>query len=90
MNDLSHLPFSIIAACLATVGALIIGVDRALKRSNWSANRRRRTVFTVAAASVGWFAVSVALASLGGQLHRTVALDMAWATSKNGRRRTRE
>ena len=64
MNSLSYLPFSIIAACLATVAALVIGVDQALKRSNWSVNRRRRTVFTVAAVSVGWLAVSVALASL--------------------------
>lgn len=65
MNDLSYLAFSIIAACLATVAALIIGVDQALMRTNWSANRRRQTVFTVAAVSAGWFAVSVALASLG-------------------------
>lgn len=65
MNALSYLPFSIIAGCLATIGALIIGVDQALKRSIWSANRRRRTVLMITALLVAWFTVSVALASAG-------------------------
>jgi hypothetical protein len=65
MTILTYLPFSIVAGCGATLAAVILGVNQALKRSKWPNSRRRLTVQTTAVLLIGWFAVAVILASLG-------------------------
>jgi hypothetical protein len=61
-NDLL---FSVVAGSVATIAAMILGVSQALKRSKWAAARRRRTVLNTAVVLIGWFAVAIALSSLG-------------------------
>jgi hypothetical protein len=61
----SYLPYSIVAGCGATIAAVILGVNQAVKRSKWPDSRRRLTVQTTAVVLIGWFAVAVTLASLG-------------------------
>jgi hypothetical protein len=65
MTILTYLPFSIVAGCGATIAAVILGVNQALKRSKWPDSRRRLTVQTTAVVLLGWFAAAVILASLG-------------------------
>jgi hypothetical protein len=60
-----YLPFSVIAGCVATIVAAVIGVTRALKRSNWSKSDRSRAVRATASVLVGWFVIAVALALAG-------------------------
>jgi hypothetical protein len=61
----TYLAFSVVAGCVATMAAVIVGVSQALKRSKWPDSRRRLTVQTTAVVLVGWFVVAVILASLG-------------------------
>jgi hypothetical protein len=61
----SYLPLSIVAGCIATVAAVIVGVTRALRRSRWGETERRATVRTLAAVLLGWFGMATALAFLG-------------------------
>jgi hypothetical protein len=61
----TYLPFSIVAGCVATIAAVILGASQALKRSGWPDSKRRLTVQTTAVVLIGWFAVAVILASLG-------------------------
>jgi hypothetical protein len=65
MNILSSLPFTIVGGCVATIVALVVGVSRALKRSNFSDGERRRTVQATASILISWFAIAVALALVG-------------------------
>jgi hypothetical protein len=65
MSIPTYLPFTILAGCVATIVAVIVGVTRALKRSHWSDTDRRRTVQAAAFVLVGWFGVAVALALVG-------------------------
>jgi hypothetical protein len=60
-----YLPFTVVAGCVATIVAVVVGVSRALTQSNWSDTNRRRTVRATAAALVGWFVLAVALALVG-------------------------
>jgi hypothetical protein len=60
-----YLTYSVITGCVATIAAALIGVSRALKRSNWSEEERGRTVRATAAVLIGWFVVAVVLALLG-------------------------
>jgi len=48
MSIPTYLPFTVVAGSIATIVAVVVGVSRALGRSNWSANDRRRTVQTTA------------------------------------------
>jgi len=65
MSIPAYLPFTVVAGCVATIVAVVVGVTRALKRSNWSDSDRRRTVQATASVLVGWFAIAVALALVG-------------------------
>jgi hypothetical protein len=60
-----YLPFTVVAGCIATIVAAVVGVSRALQRSNWSDRDRRRAVRTVAFLLAGWFALAVTLAIVG-------------------------
>jgi hypothetical protein len=60
-----YLTFSVVAGCAATIAAVILGVNQALKGSKWPDDRRRLTVRTTAVVLIGWFAAAVTLASLG-------------------------
>lgn len=61
----TYLPYSVVGGCVLTIAALIVGVNQALKRSNWAESRRRMTIQITAAALVGWFVVAIVLASRG-------------------------
>jgi hypothetical protein len=61
----SYLPFFVVAGSISTLAAVIFGLNQALKRANWPASERRPTVQTTALVLTGWFALAVALASLG-------------------------
>jgi hypothetical protein len=65
MSIPSYLPFTVITGCIATIVAVVVGVGRALKRSHWSEDHRKKTVQATAAVLAGWFAFAVALAILG-------------------------
>jgi hypothetical protein len=65
MSIPTYLPFTVIAGCVATIVAVVIGVNRALERSNWSNSDRTRAVQATASVLAGWFAFAVALAILG-------------------------
>jgi hypothetical protein len=65
MSIPSFLPFTVVVGCVATIVTVVVGVSRALKRSNWSDSDRRRTVQATAAVLVGWFVLAVALALVG-------------------------
>jgi hypothetical protein len=60
-----YLPLSIVAGCIATLAAVIVGANQALKRSNWAETERRPTIRTLLAVLVGWFLIASALAFLG-------------------------
>jgi hypothetical protein len=59
-----YLPFTIVAGCVATIVAVVYGVDRAVKRANFG-SERTRMVMATASLLVGWFAFAVTLARLG-------------------------
>jgi hypothetical protein len=61
----TFLPFTVVAGCVATIVTVVAGVNRALKRSDWSEDHRRQTVRATASVLVGWFVLAVALALLG-------------------------
>jgi hypothetical protein len=61
----TYLPFTILAGCVATIVAVVVGVTRTRKQSNWSDRDRRGTVQATASVLVGWFAIAVALALAG-------------------------
>jgi hypothetical protein len=65
MSIPTYLPFTVLAGCVATIVAVVVGVSRAIKRSDWSEHQRKRTVQGAAAVLTGWFAIALALA-LGG------------------------
>jgi hypothetical protein len=65
MSIPSYLPFTVVTGCVATIGAVVVGVTRVLKRSNWSDRDRRRTAQATASVLVGWFVIAVALALVG-------------------------
>jgi hypothetical protein len=61
----TYLPVIILAGSIGTIAAIVVGLNQALKRANWSERERRLAVGTTSAVLVGWFAAAVALASLG-------------------------
>ena len=61
----TYLPFTVVAGCVATIGAVVVGVSRALQQSKWSDSDRRRTVRATAAVLAGWFVLAVGLALAG-------------------------
>jgi hypothetical protein len=65
MSIPTYLPFTVVAGCIATIVAVVVGVSRALQRSNWSDSDRRRAVSTTAAVLAGWFVLAVGLALVG-------------------------
>jgi hypothetical protein len=65
MSIPSYLPFTVVAGCIATIVAVVVGVSRALKRSNWADTDRRRAVRATASVLAGWFVFAAALAILG-------------------------
>jgi hypothetical protein len=65
MSIPTYLPFTVLAGCVATIVAAVVGVSRTIKRSNWSEHRRKRTVQAATAVLTGWFFIAFALA-LGG------------------------
>jgi hypothetical protein len=65
MSIPTYLPFTVLAGCVATIGAVVVGVSRAVKRSDGSEHERKRTVQAAAAVLAGWFVLAVALAIAG-------------------------
>jgi len=65
MSIPSYLPFTVVAGCVATIVAIVVGISRAVRRSNWKESRRRQAVQVAAAGLAGWFVLAVALAVLG-------------------------
>jgi hypothetical protein len=65
MSIPGYLPFTTVAGCVATIVAVVIGISRAVKRSNWKESRRRQAVQVAAAVLGGWFVLAVTLALLG-------------------------
>jgi hypothetical protein len=60
-----YLSFSVLAGCILTIAAMILGLNLALIRAGWLAGARMRMLTKTAVALVGWFLVAVALAVLG-------------------------
>lgn len=65
MNIPTYLPFTVVAGCVATIVAVVVGISRAVKQSHWNESRRRQTVQAAAFVLAGWFVLAVALALLG-------------------------
>jgi hypothetical protein len=65
MSIPSYLPFEIVATCVATIAAIVVGISRAAMRSNWQESRRRQAVQVAVIVLAGWFALAVMLALLG-------------------------
>src|SRR5271170_8090407 len=65
MSIPSYLPFTTVAGCVATIVAVVVGISRAVKRSNWKESRRRQSVQVAAVVLGGWFVLAVTLALLG-------------------------
>lgn len=65
MSIPTYLPFSTVAGCVATITAVVYGVNRALERSHWRSTERTRTVLAAACLLTGWFALAFMLA-IGG------------------------
>jgi uncharacterized membrane protein len=61
----TYLPVSVLAGCIGTIAAVIVGLNQGLKRASWQAGERRSIVRTMAVVLVGWFALALALAILG-------------------------
>lgn len=60
-----YLPYYVVAASLAIIAALLIGLSQMLGRARWPDRERRSAVRTAAAVLLGWFAVAVVLACFG-------------------------
>lgn len=60
-----YLPYYVVAASLAIIAALLVGLSQMLGRARWPGSDRRSAVRTAAAVLLGWFAVAVVLACLG-------------------------
>jgi hypothetical protein len=65
MSIPTYLPFTVLAGCVATIVAAVVGVSRTVMRSNWSEQQRKRTVQAATAVLAGWFVIALALA-IGG------------------------
>ena len=65
MSIPTYLPFTTIAGCVATIVAVVYGVNRALRGSSPRGIGRTPTVTATALLLVGWLAVAVALAISG-------------------------
>ncbi len=65
MSIPTYLPLTTIAGCVATIVAVVYGVNRALGESNQRSTERAPTLTATALLLVGWFAVAVTLAILG-------------------------
>jgi hypothetical protein len=60
-----YLSISVLAGCIGTIAAVIVGLNQGLKRASWQAGERRSIVRTMAVVLVGWFALALILAILG-------------------------
>jgi len=56
------LPFYVLAGSVGMIAAILIGLNRALVRSNWPDRERVSVVRTASFVLIGWFAASVGLA----------------------------
>ena len=61
----SYLAFFVVTGSIGTIAAVIFGLNQALKRASWPVRERRRTVQATSLVLTAWFALAVALASLG-------------------------
>jgi hypothetical protein len=59
-----YLPYYVLAGSVAIITALLLGLRRALRSTEWSAHDQRRVIRISAAALIGWFGIAVALGSL--------------------------
>jgi hypothetical protein len=62
---LDYLPTYILSGSLATVGSVLIGIQRGLKRAGWPDGDRKRAIGSVAALLMVWFLAALAPAWLG-------------------------
>ena len=65
MSIPTYLPISVLAGCIGTIAAVIVGLNQGLKRASWQAVERRSIVRMMAVVLVGWFALALTLAILG-------------------------
>jgi hypothetical protein len=66
-----YLPYYVLAGSVAIITALLLGLRRALRSTEWSAHDQRRVIRISAAALIGWFGIAVALGSL--EVYRAVS-----------------
>ena len=60
----TYLPYFVFAGALAAVATILYGLNRALADAAWPPADRTRTLRVSAAILIGWFALSIALASM--------------------------
>lgn len=65
MSIQTYLPLTVLVGCVATIVAVVLGVSRVVKRTDWGEHQRKRTVRAAVAVLAGWFALAVALALAG-------------------------
>ena len=61
----AYLPYSVLIAAIAIIATILIGLNRALSRADWSAQERVGTVATMATILGVWFAGAIALSLTG-------------------------
>jgi hypothetical protein len=60
----AYLPYYVVAGTIGMIATLLFGLSRALRDAGWAANERAATVGATAITVIGWFLLTIALASV--------------------------
>jgi hypothetical protein len=71
MSVPAYLPYYVLAGSAAIIAALLLGLRRALSRTEWSCDDRRRVIRISTAVLLGWFGIAFALGFL--EVYRVVS-----------------
>lgn len=71
MSVPAYLPYYVLAGSAAIIAALLLGLRRALSRTEWSCDDRRRVIRISTAVLLGWFGIAFALGFL--EVYRAVS-----------------
>lgn len=71
MSVPAYLPYYVLAGSAAIIAALLLGLRRALSRTEWSCDDRRRVIRISTAVLLGWFGIAFALGFL--EVYRTAS-----------------
>jgi uncharacterized membrane protein len=60
----AYLPYYVVAGTIGMMAAILFGLSRALRDAGWAADERIASVRAAAITVVGWFLLTIALASV--------------------------